>query len=158
LNLVAVRTLFEGIFQVPPGHYLLATDKHIEVNRYWDFNDPTRNSAILPRSDADYAAEFRGNLEEAVRLRLRADVPVGCYLSGGLDSCAVLGLAARYRTDPVRAFTLTFEHPEYDEGKEAREMASKAGAEVFPISIGQNGGVRGKVCVFPKLSRPTERD
>jgi len=133
-----VRTLFEGIFQVPPGHYLLATDKHIEVNRYWDFNYPATDSAILHRSDADYAAEFRSTLEEAVRLRLRADVPVGCYLSGGLDSCAVLGLAARYRTDPIRAFTLTFEHPEYDEEKEAKEMASKAGADFFPIFIGQN--------------------
>jgi asparagine synthase (glutamine-hydrolysing) len=132
------RTLFEGIFQVPPGHYLLATDKHIEVNRYWDFNYPARDSAILHRSDADYAAEFRSSLDEAVRLRLRADVPVGCYLSGGLDSCAVLGLAARHRTDPVRAFTLTFDHRDYDEQKEAKEMASKAGAEFFPIAIRQD--------------------
>jgi asparagine synthase (glutamine-hydrolysing) len=132
------RTLFEGIFQVPPGHYLLATDKHIEVNRYWDFNYPARDRKILHRSDADYAAEFRSSLDEAVRLRLRADVPVGCYLSGGLDSCAVLGLAARHRRGPVRAFTLTFDHRDYDEQKEAKEMALKAGAEFFPIAIRQD--------------------
>src|SRR5262249_57516083 len=76
--------------------------------------------------------------EEAVRLRLRADVPVGCYLSGGLDSCAVLGLAAKHRPDPIRAFTLTFDRPEYDEGEIAREMAAKAGAEFFPIAIRQD--------------------
>ena len=87
------RTLYDGIFQVPPGHYLLATDQHIQLNQYWDFNYPRANE-IPARSDADYAAEFRHVLEEAVRLRLRADVPVGCYLSGGLDSCSVLGLAA----------------------------------------------------------------
>ena len=133
-----VRTLFDGVFQVPPGHYLVATDSHIELNEYWDFNYPTRDSATLHRSSAEYAQEFRGVLEEAVRLRLRADVPVGCYLSGGLDSCSVLGLAARHRTDPIRAFTLTFDRADYDEEKEAREMASKVGAEFFPIPIRQN--------------------
>ncbi len=133
-----VRTLFDGIFQVPPGHYLIATDRHIQLNQYWDFNYPPRDSAALHRSSAEYAEEFRHVLEEAVRLRLRADVPVGCYLSGGLDSCAVLGLAARHRSDPIRAFTLTFDRPDYDEEKEAREMASKVGAEFFPIRIKQD--------------------
>src|SRR5499433_388095 len=133
-----VRTLFEGVFQVPPGHYLIATERHIELNQYWDFNYPTRDSATLHRSSAEYAQEFRDVLEEAVRLRLRADVPVGCYLSGGLDSCSVLGLAARHRADPIRAFTLTFDRADYDEEKEAREMASKVGAEFFPIAIRQD--------------------
>jgi len=133
-----VRTLFDGIFQVPPGHYLIATDRHTELNKYWDFNYPTRDSATLHRSSAEYAAEFRHVLEEAVRLRLRADVPVGCYLSGGLDSCSVLGLAARHRSDPIRAFTLTFDRADYDEEKEAREMASKVGAEFFPVPIRQD--------------------
>ena len=132
-----VRTLFDGVLQVPPGHYLVATDSHIERNQYWDFNYPTRDSATLHRSSAEYAQEFRDVLEEAVRLRLRADVPVGCYLSGGLDSCSVLGLAARHRADPIRAFTLTFDRADYDEEKEAREMASKVGAEFFPIPIRQ---------------------
>jgi asparagine synthase (glutamine-hydrolysing) len=77
-------------------------------------------------------------LEEAVRLRLRADVPVGCYLSGGLDSCAVLSLAAKYRSDPIRAFTLTFDRPDYDEEKEAKEMAANVGADFFPIPIRQD--------------------
>jgi asparagine synthase (glutamine-hydrolysing) len=133
-----VRTLFDGIFQIPPGHYLIATDRHVELNQYWDFNYPTRDSATLHRSGAEYAAEFRHVLEEAVRLRLRADVPVGCYLSGGLDSCSVLGLAARHRSDPIRAFTLTFDRADYDEEKEAREMASKVSAEFFPIPIRQD--------------------
>jgi asparagine synthase (glutamine-hydrolysing) len=90
------------------------------------------------RSDSEYVAEFRHVLEEAVRLRLRADVPVGCYLSGGLDSCAVLGLAARHRSDPIRAFTLSFEGVDYDEEPQAREMAAKAGAEFTPIPIRQS--------------------
>jgi asparagine synthase (glutamine-hydrolysing) len=132
-----LRTLFDGILQVPPGYYLIATENHIQLHQYWDFNYPRADSAMPQHSDADYAAEFRGALEEAVRIRLRADVPVGCYLSGGLDSCAILGLAARHHV-PIRAFTLTFDHADYDEEKEAREMAANAGAEFFPIPIRQD--------------------
>jgi asparagine synthase (glutamine-hydrolysing) len=133
-----VRTLFDGIFQVPPGHYLVATDKHIHLSRYWDFDYPRADGAPTRRSDADYAEEFRHALEEAVRIRLRADVPVGCYLSGGLDSCSVLGLAAKHHPEPIRAFTLTFDHAHYDEEKEAREMAEKVNAEFYPIPMRQD--------------------
>jgi asparagine synthase (glutamine-hydrolysing) len=131
------RTLYDGVFQVPPGHYLIATGKHLQIHQYWDFNYPAADHAPL-RSDADYAAEVRHALEEAVRIRLRADVPVGCYLSGGLDSCAVLGLAAKHHADPIRAFSLTFDHPDYDEEKQAKEMAAKANAEFHPIPIRQD--------------------
>jgi len=133
-----LRTLFEGVLQVPPGHYLIATEKHIELSRYWDFDYPRADRSGIHRSTADYVAEFRSALEEAVRIRLHADVPVGCYLSGGLDSCAVLGLAAKHRSDPIRAFTLSFDRAEYDEEKEAREMSGKVGAEFFPIAIKQD--------------------
>ncbi len=132
------RTLFDGVFQVPPGHYLIATDAHLQVNRYWDFDYPVADRDGTRRSDEEYKAEFRAVLEEAVRIRLRADVPVGCYLSGGLDSCSVLGLAARHHSDPIRAFTLTFDRAEYDEEAQAREMAARVGAEFYPIPIRQD--------------------
>ena len=129
------RTLFDGVFQIPPGHYLVATDKRIQLNRYWDFDYPRTTDPIPQRSDAEYAEEFRQVLEESVRIRLRADVPVGCYLSGGIDSCAILGLAARHHSQAIRAFTLRFDRPEYDEGEVAKEMAAKVGAEFLPIPV-----------------------
>jgi asparagine synthase (glutamine-hydrolysing) len=131
------RTLYDGVFQIPPGHYALATEKHFQVKCYWDFNYPPAADASLKRSAEDYIAEFRHELDEAVRIRLRADVPVGVYLSGGLDSCSVLGLVARHHPDPIRAFTLTFEHAAYDEGAIARDMALQANAEFHTIAIGQ---------------------
>jgi asparagine synthase (glutamine-hydrolysing) len=131
------RTLYDGVFEIPPGHFLLATQKHTQVNKYWDFDYPGIDSSCPKRSDADYAAEFRHELEEAVRIRLRADVPVGVYLSGGLDSCSVLALAARHHPEPIRAFTLTFEQVAYDEGVIAKEMAARANAEFYPTPIGQ---------------------
>jgi asparagine synthase (glutamine-hydrolysing) len=114
------------------------TEKHLQITRYWDFNYPEAGTAKSSKSDADYIAEFRHELEEAVRIRLRADVPVGVYLSGGLDSCAVLGLAARHHPDPIQAFTLTFDDVAYDEGPIAREMASLAEANFQTIPINQN--------------------
>src|SRR3569833_201922 len=103
-----MRTLYDGVFMVPPGHYMVVTEKHFQITRYWDFNYPVAGANATSKSEADYIAEFRHVLEEAVRIRLRADVPVGVYLSGGLDSCAVLGLAARLHPAPIQAFTLSF--------------------------------------------------
>ena len=130
------RTLFAGIHQVPPGHYLLATPQSLAVYRYWDFDYPPaeRTEAI---AEPEAIERFRGELDAAVRLRLRADVPVATYLSGGIDSCAVLGLAARHRSDRIHAFTLTFDQADYDEGDIAHEMAERAGAEFVPIPIRQ---------------------
>jgi asparagine synthase (glutamine-hydrolysing) len=132
-----VRTLFDGVHQIPPGHFMIATDGHVQVTQYWDFDYPRAGQPAAARSDADHAAEFRSALQEAVRIRLRADVPVGVYLSGGLDSCAVLGLAARHHPEPIRAFTLTFEQAAYDEGPIAKEMAELTGAHFCTVPIRQ---------------------
>ncbi len=132
------RTLFEGVYNVPPGCCLTADAKGLSVAPYWDITYPPRDHGAPARPDAEYIEGFRAVLDDAVRVRLRADVPVACYLSGGIDSCAVLGLAARHRTDPVRAFTLRFGHEDYDEGAIAREMAAKAGADWVPIPIDQD--------------------
>ena len=129
------HTLYDGIFQIPPGHYLLADDKDLRLFRYWDFDYPIEGVIARQRSDEDYAEEFRHVLEESVRLRLRADVPVACYLSGGLDSCSVLGLAAKHSADPVHAFTLTFDHADYDEEAQAKEMAARVGAHFRPVPV-----------------------
>jgi asparagine synthase (glutamine-hydrolysing) len=130
-------SLFENIRPVPPGHYLLVSGGRVRLVRYWDFDYPAAVISRQAGTDVEYADRLRDALDEAVRLRLRADVPVGCYLSGGLDSCAVLGLAAAHRSKPIRAFTLTFDRYLYDEGAIAREMAAHVGADFQPIHIRQ---------------------
>jgi asparagine synthase (glutamine-hydrolysing) len=132
----AERTLYAGVHAVPPGHFLRATREGHRLHQYWDVDYP-RDHALQPRSDREYVAGFRTVLEDAVKTRLRADVPVGCYLSGGIDSCAVLGLAARHHEGAIRAFTLTFDGAAYDEGAIAAEMATHAGAEFQPIPVKQ---------------------
>jgi asparagine synthase (glutamine-hydrolysing) len=136
---MADRTLFEGVQQVAPGHYLVAGDNGTRLFRYWEFYyPPAEQLAASTRDERSYVEEFAAVFEEAVRLRMRADVPVGCYLSGGLDSCATLGFAARNAAGPIQAFTLTFDQAAYDEGNIAREMAALAGARFHPIAIKQS--------------------
>jgi asparagine synthase (glutamine-hydrolysing) len=123
------RTLFREVHNVPPGHFMRATRESFRVHQYWDVDYPRDHMAPPPRSDAEYIAGFRAVLEDSVKTRLRADVPVGCYLSGGIDSCAILGLASLHHEGPVRAYTLAFESGAYDESSIAEAMAKRAGAE-----------------------------
>jgi asparagine synthase (glutamine-hydrolysing) len=132
------RTLFRNVHAVPPGHYLRATPESRRLHQYWDIDYPEDGNGPPPRSAEEYIRGFRAVLEESVKTRLRADVPVGCYLSGGIDSCAVLGLAALHHNGPVRAYTLTFDGPQYDESVIAAEMARKAGADFHPVPVTQN--------------------
>jgi asparagine synthase (glutamine-hydrolysing) len=132
-------TLFEGVHQVPPGHFLIVTPNAVRTHRYWEF-DYSRAAELSasPRDEFSYVEEFATVFEEAVRLRMRADVPIGCYLSGGLDSCAVLGFAAQHSNAPIQAFTLTFDQAAYDESEIAREMAESVGAKFCPIPVKQS--------------------
>ena len=132
------RTLFANIYQVPPGHFLLASGSGIKLQRYWDFDYPLINDSLAQKTLPDYIEQLRYTLKEAVKLRLRADVPVGCYLSGGLDSSTVLGIAAQHSTQPIQAFTLAFDHEAYDEQSMARETAAYTGANLQIVPIRQS--------------------
>ena len=131
------RTLFKNIYQVPPGHYVVASRGHTRVCPYWDFDYPAVDARGDERAVAEHVETFRAKLHEAVKLRLRADVPVGCYLSGGIDSCSILGIASQYASRPLHAYTLSFADREYDERDIAEEMARKAGAKFTPVPVTQ---------------------
>src|SRR5262245_1119063 len=122
------RTLFEGVHQVPPGHYLLATPQRTQVVPYWDLSYPDADHPAVLRPEEEQIERMRDALLESIRLRLRADVPVGVYLSGGLDSCSLLGVAASFHQGPLEAFTIAFEEGPFDEGPIAQEMAAHVGA------------------------------
>jgi asparagine synthase (glutamine-hydrolysing) len=129
------RTLFAGIYQLPPASYLVTDGEHVRILPYWDWNYPPDDGVQGVADPREWAERLEHALDEAVRLRLRADVPVACYLSGGVDSCTVLGFAARQSSAPIRAFTLAFDHADYDESALAREQADRSGAEYVQIDI-----------------------
>jgi len=130
------RSLFAGIYTVPPGHYAIAQHGEVTVYPYWDLAFPTAAEiATDDRSDEEVVAGFRAVLDDAVRERLIADVEVASYLSGGIDSCAVLGLAQQHMDRPIRAFTLAFDDVLYDESALARAQAERSGASFHPIPV-----------------------
>ena len=96
---------YAPIYTVPPGHYAIAQNGEVSVYPYWDLEFPTAEALRRDdRSDEEVTAGFRDVLEDAVRERLVADVEVASYLSGGIDSCAVLGLAQQMMDRPIRSF------------------------------------------------------
>jgi asparagine synthase (glutamine-hydrolysing) len=126
---------FDGIQQVPPGSYLVTDGTYARILPYWDWDYATSDRTGWNQGPREWVERLEGALQEAVRLRLRADVPVACYLSGGLDSCSVLGLASRLSSRPLRAYTLSFDHADYDERALAEEQARLSGAEFYPIDV-----------------------
>ncbi len=130
------KTEFAGISTVPQGCYAIARHGDVRIYPYWDWEIPTAEEMKRDtRSEAEVVEDFRTVLLDSVRQRLIADVEVASYLSGGIDSCAVLGLAQQSMGRPIRAFTLTFENPLYDEASIAEAQARHVGASYHPIPI-----------------------
>ncbi len=141
--IVPGTTAFKGIHQVKPGHVVtfrrVGVSLVIEDNPYWDFEFPDADYHDANASEEESIETVREGLTEAVRLRLEADVPVGCYLSGGIDSCSILGLSSAMRQDHVKAFTIGFKDKAYDETPIAQEMAAttEASHDILKLDGGQ---------------------
>jgi len=118
------RTIFRGIAKLSPGHYALWHDDQLDVCPYWqpDFNQEDDRPA------EEYARELRELLTSAVEMRLQSEVPLGAFLSGGIDSTIVVGLMSQLMSEPVRTFSIGFPVQEFDETSYAREAAARFGA------------------------------
>jgi asparagine synthase (glutamine-hydrolysing) len=125
------RTCFQGIMDVPPGHYLLARDGRVTVKSYWklDWPDNAGESRRPSTSAENYLDEFRDLLTDATRVRLRADVPVGAYLSGGLDSSVIAAIVRKLGVSRLDTFSIAFSDPKFDESEHQRNMARFLGTE-----------------------------
>lgn len=131
----ADRSLFRNVLQVPPGHYLLATRYRAQLVSYWDYDYPLADPASAP-VEAEVVQSIRSTLTEAVRLRMPQEERTACFLSGGIDSCTVLGIAASMSPRPVGAFTASFATAaDYDEGARAEEMANHVRADFHKVPI-----------------------
>lgn len=123
---IAPRTAFRDIQAIPPGHLAIWQAGHFQLRRYWDWRFPA--SPILPSGSLDDATEeLRALFIDSVRLQLRADVPVGAYLSGGLDSSAVTAAVRRHGDSPLETFSLAFSDAEFDESSYQEQVASHVG-------------------------------
>ena len=120
----APDTMFHDIRKLPPGHYLRYKDGKTEIVRYWDLRFQTESH---PREY--YEETMRDMLTESVRKRLVSDVPLGVFLSGGLDSSAIMSLMSRCGVEPIQTFSLGYEDPSFSELEYARLMAKQFGTQ-----------------------------
>ena len=119
-------TAYEGVRHVMPGTWQKVTrGRHVQTQRWWSLADQHEQDH---RFDA-WAEEFMALLDDATRIRLRADVPFGAFLSGGVDSSTIVGLMARHVKEPIKTFCIGFEDPRYDESAFAQQAAKRFGCD-----------------------------
>jgi asparagine synthase (glutamine-hydrolysing) len=121
------RTIFRDIFEVPPGHYMLIRGMEKTVRSYWSLDFSASNA--FQRSVQEYQDELEALLIDSTRIRLRADVPVGAYLSGGLDSSTTTAIIRNFTDTPLDTFSISFSDPEFDESPFQRQMAEFLGTQ-----------------------------
>ena len=149
---IAPRTAFKDIAELPPGHLLVVENGRATGRAWWSLDYPDAGDAHL-RSENQVADELLALLDDATRIRLRADVPVGAYLSGGLDSSIVTALAARHAGDRLRTFSVTFDSAEHDESAFQTEMVRALGTDHSAIAT-SGADI---ASAFPGVVRAAER-
>jgi asparagine synthase (glutamine-hydrolysing) len=135
------RTLFRNIRQVPPGSFLEIGNSGAELRRYWSLDYP-RVGDRADIEEGEAIDRVRRLIEDSVRVRLRADVPISSFLSGGIDSSSVLGFAARCHDKPVCCFTVSFDDPDYDELSVAENTAGAMGVPIQKVFVGPDETVQ----------------
>jgi len=129
------ETLFHGIRKLMPGHTLTLScgdQPRLEIKQYWDAPCP---AAFEPRTDDEWIADCRTRLEDAVRTRLMSDVPLGMFLSGGVDSSAIAALIKRMTTGAVKTFAVGYSEADFSELSYARHVAERIGTEHHDVVI-----------------------
>lgn len=130
---VAPNTIYQGIKKLLPGHYLLCRDGKVEIKEYWDLHYSPSQGLL---SEEEYAKRAYELLQDSVRLQLVSDVPLGTFLSGGIDSSAVVGLMSTLMDQPVKTFSVGFESGGgYNELPDARLVAEYFGTDHHELKV-----------------------
>ena len=141
------RTFFEGIKSLPPGHFLKVRDGRVTQHRYWDLDFPDAGSERRLDDPTPLVDELEALLQQSVERRLRSDVPVVSYISGGLDSTVVLGFCSRHRGEPIPAFTVGLDKAGPDERAHVDRGGPRLGSPLTTVTMDRSG-IAG---TFPEL-------
>jgi asparagine synthase (glutamine-hydrolysing) len=128
-------SIFANVRKLPPGHYLRWRDGRVETQPYWRIGA----EETFPGSEPEAIEELRRVLADAVRSHMISDVPLGAFLSGGVDSSAVVGMMAQASPRPVKTFSIGFDEPSFDELEHARTVATHFGTEHHEFVVRPDG-------------------
>jgi asparagine synthase (glutamine-hydrolysing) len=138
-------TIFEGIKKLPPAHYLLYDGSgNLKIERYWKLNFISNPNAC--KNQFELCDRIRAGLEESIKLRLISDVPLGAFLSGGVDSSIIVGMMAKLSAKPVKTFSIGFEEKDFDELSYARLVSKHFATEHHEFVVRPNA-----IEILPKL-------
>jgi asparagine synthase (glutamine-hydrolysing) len=133
---VAPDTMYQNVYKLLPGHYILVRHGEVQTFPYWDVGDEPQVPPGDPLSEDGYAERILSLLDDSVRRRMIADVPLGAFLSGGVDSSAVVALMKRHASGPVKTFSLGFNiGGGYNELSDARQVAEYLGTEHHELQV-----------------------
>ena len=127
------RSIFRGIRKLRPGHYLKVSDGRVTTHQYWEV--PAPGDAVFTGSERDALTQLRSVLGDAVRSHMVADVPLGAFLSGGIDSSLVVALMAEASDRPVKTFSIGFDESGFDELPHARRVAKHLGTDHHELVV-----------------------
>jgi asparagine synthase (glutamine-hydrolysing) len=136
------RTIFRGFHKLPPGHYAVYRDQQLSVQRYWT---PDLN-ATWQGTEEEAISQLQSTLESSVELRMQSDVPLGAFLSGGVDSSLIVALMQKLASEPVKTFSIGFPVKEYDETGYARQVAQHLQTDHHEFQVTPDG-----LEILPKL-------
>ena len=125
----APDSLYQGIKKLPPGHSLLVDGHGPKLSRYWDYRHIVPDASLLKRSETEIIDELDELIRDSTRLRMLSDVPLGAFLSGGVDSAYIVAAMKAVGTGSPRAFTIAFREKEYNEGPAASAIAQHLGVD-----------------------------
>ncbi|MGO1788325.1 MAG: asparagine synthase (glutamine-hydrolyzing) [Sphingobacterium sp.] len=128
------KSIYKQIYKLPPGHWMKTDGRSLTIKQYWDVDFSKHSMASVE----DITAELYDLVEDAVRLRMVSDVPLGAFLSGGIDSSAIVGLMARNSTQPVTTCSIGFDSKEFDEVQFAERVARQFHTDHHEFTVRDN--------------------
>lgn len=161
-------TMFDGIEHLPPGHILCIDAEQTSIKKWWELADQREEQ----HSETEWIETFNELLDDAVRLRLRSDVPFGAFLSGGVDSSSVVGIMSQHLSEPVRTYSIGFHEKRFDESPFAAAAAERFGCQhtaqkveantldLWPLAIWHCDQPHGDISFLPtyKVSQLAAKD
>jgi len=134
------KTMFRGVFKLPAGHYAILKNGELAITKYWDLTFPAEDY-VFGQSEEALAEEIRERFQQSVKAQMVSDVPVGAFLSAGLDSSSIVAMMARSTRQPIRTYTITFPstyrvgETALDDPEVARRLAKRLGCENEQIVV-----------------------
>lgn len=147
-------TILEGVFSLPAGSFMKIADNEQEIVPYWNLAEAPRKD-MRGMSYEDTCDAVRASLEQSVRRRLIADVPLGIFLSGGIDSSAIVALAAQQAQGQIKTFNIDFQEEQYSEAKYAEEIARKYGTEHHRIQLNPDELIKQLPAALAAMDHPS---